>query len=65
MVYILGCDHYLQEYELQDWQDEIRKIERQLKEKFYSVTEKIIFASKSASWASIQLGPRAGNLRWE
>jgi len=42
MVYILGCDHYLQEYELQGWQDEIRKIERQLKEKFYSVTEEII-----------------------
>jgi hypothetical protein len=42
MVYILGCDHYLQEYELQDWQDEIRKIERQLKEKFYLVTEEII-----------------------
>jgi len=42
MVCILGCDHYLQEYDLQDWQEEIRKIEHELKGKFYSVTEEII-----------------------
>jgi hypothetical protein len=42
MVHILGCDHYLQEYELQDGQGEIRKIEHTLKEKFYAVTEEII-----------------------
>ena len=42
MVYILGCDHYLQEYELQDFQDEIRKIEHELKGKFYALTEEVI-----------------------
>jgi hypothetical protein len=42
MVHILGCDHYLQEYELQDCQEEIRKIEHDLKKKFYSVIESII-----------------------
>ena len=42
MLHILGCDHYLQEYELQDCQEEIRKIEHELKKKFYSVIEEII-----------------------
>ena len=42
MVRILGCDHYLQEYELQDCQEEIRTIEHDLKKKFYSVIEAII-----------------------
>jgi hypothetical protein len=44
MVYILGCDHYLQDYDLQDYTEEIRKIERELKERFYSITEEIIRA---------------------
>jgi len=42
MVHILGCDHYLQEYDLQDYTEEIRKIERELKERFYLITEEII-----------------------
>jgi len=37
-----GCDHYLQEYELQGFQDEIRKIERELKGRFHALTEEII-----------------------
>jgi hypothetical protein len=44
MLHVLGCDHYLQGYDLQDWQDEIRKIEHELKGKFYAVTEEIIRA---------------------
>jgi len=44
MVYVLGCDHYLQEYELQDWQEEIRKVEQELKGKFYSLTEEVMRA---------------------
>jgi hypothetical protein len=44
MVYILGCDHYLQDYDLQDYTQEIRKVERALKERFYSIIEEIIRA---------------------
>lgn len=42
MVFLLGCDHYLQEYELTEWDEELRSLEHSSEEKFYELTKKII-----------------------
>lgn len=41
MVYILGSDHYLQDYELGDPED-VRQIELNLKNGFYAIVEEIV-----------------------
>ena len=45
MVYILGSDHYLQDYQLGDPED-VRKIEFDLKHKFYLIVEEIVGTHK-------------------
>jgi hypothetical protein len=42
MIFLLGCDHYLQNYDLEDLMDEVQKIEHALKEKFYEIVKDII-----------------------
>jgi hypothetical protein len=42
MVFLVGCDHYLQEYELTESNDELRKLERKTKEQFYELSKEII-----------------------
>lgn len=42
MVYILGCDHYLQNYDLTEPDEEISQIEREIKNEFYELTKEII-----------------------
>jgi hypothetical protein len=39
MVYLLGCDHYLQEYDRTESVDELWAVERQTKERFYELTK--------------------------
>jgi hypothetical protein len=46
MVFLLGCDHYLQEYELTEPNDELRRAERESKEQFYELTKEIIRAEQ-------------------
>lgn len=46
MVYLLGCDHYLQEYNLGESNAEVRQIEHDLKNTFYSVIERIVQTHK-------------------
>ncbi len=46
MVHILGCDHYLQSYDLREFMDEFRTIERELKGRFYSIVEDLIIANR-------------------
>lgn len=41
-VYILGCDHWLQPYDLCEPMPEFKEIERQLKQEFYSIVEELI-----------------------
>jgi hypothetical protein len=42
MVYLLGCDHYLQEYDRTESLDELWKVERETKEQFYELTKNVI-----------------------
>src|ERR1700729_1577736 len=42
MVYLLGCDHYMQEYDLCEPTAGIQKIERELKEAFYLQIEQAV-----------------------
>jgi hypothetical protein len=48
MLHIVGCDHYLQPYELQEFMDDVRDIEKQLKGTFYSKLEELIKNKKVA-----------------
>jgi hypothetical protein len=42
MVYLLGCDHYLQEYDRAESIDELWAVERETKEQFYELTKNVI-----------------------
>ena len=42
MVYLLGCDHYLQEYDRTESIDELWAVERKTKERFYELTKNVI-----------------------
>lgn len=42
MVYLLGCDHYLQEYDRTESIDELWTAEHETKERFYELTKSII-----------------------
>ena len=42
MVYLLGCDHYLQEYDRTESIDELWAVERKTKEQFYELAKNII-----------------------
>ncbi|MGA2387385.1 MAG: hypothetical protein ABSF97_00365 [Candidatus Sulfotelmatobacter sp.] len=42
MVYLLGCDHYLQEYECTESIDDLWAVERKTKEQFYELTKNVI-----------------------
>jgi hypothetical protein len=46
MIYILGCDHNLQNYDLTEHDEEIAKIERLTKEKFYELTKEIVVSNE-------------------
>jgi hypothetical protein len=46
MVFVLGCDHYLQEYDRTESVDELWRCEHKTKEQFYELTRKIIQAKK-------------------
>jgi hypothetical protein len=46
MVYILGCDHYVQHYDLTELDEEIRQIEHEVKNKFYELIKEIIQSQK-------------------
>lgn len=48
-VYILGCDHWLQPYDLCEPMPEFQEIERQLKQRFYSIVEELIKTQNIAS----------------
>jgi hypothetical protein len=49
MVFVLGCDHYLQEYELTESNEELYRVERKTKEQFYELTKEIIQAEELSS----------------
>ena len=42
MVYLLGCDHYLQEYDLTEPDEEVRTVECTTKKRFYDLTSEIM-----------------------
>jgi hypothetical protein len=42
MVYLLGCDHYLQEYDRTESIDELWAVEFKAKEQFYELTKNVI-----------------------
>jgi pheromone shutdown protein TraB len=42
MVYLLGCDHYLQEYDRTESIDELWAVERETKEQFYELAKNLI-----------------------
>jgi hypothetical protein len=42
MIYLLGCDHYLQEYERTESIDDLWAMERKTKEQFYDLTKHVI-----------------------
>lgn len=46
MVYLLGCDHYLQEYERTESVDELWAAEHKTKEQFYELTKNVIGAER-------------------
>jgi hypothetical protein len=46
MVFVLGCDHYLQEYELTESNEELCRVERKTEEQFYELTKEIIQAEE-------------------
>src|SRR5579859_4275382 len=46
MVYLLGCDHYLQEYERTEPEDSLWKSEYAAKETFYEIGKEIIKAER-------------------
>ncbi len=49
-VYILGCDHWLQPYDLCEPMPQFQEIERQLKQRFYSIVEELIKTQNIASF---------------
>jgi hypothetical protein len=42
MVYLLGCDHYLQEYDRTESADELWAVEIKTKEKFYELVKNVV-----------------------
>jgi len=42
MVFVLGCDHYLQECDLTESNEEVCKIERRTKGRFYELVKEIV-----------------------
>ena len=46
MVYLLGCDHYLQAYELGEFMQECRDIQLTLKRKFYDLLRDIVVTNE-------------------
>jgi hypothetical protein len=42
MVFLLGCNHYLQYYDLMETEEQLKKLEFQTKESFYELLQEII-----------------------
>ena len=42
MIYLLGCDHYLQDYDRTESVDELSAVEFKTKEQFYELTKNVI-----------------------
>jgi hypothetical protein len=46
MVFLLGCNHYLQYYDLMETEEQLKKLEFQTRESFYELLKEIIQSRK-------------------